>query len=140
MNKKKYLAIDKLCKNCKILLVRRVKESFKAFESRNFCCRKCATTFARLGDLSKEEIKSKTTGYQSYRTTIRRNSYLVMEQSTTKKECAICGYDIHVEICHIKSVSSFNSSAKLSEINDINNLIYLCPNHHYEFDNGLVKL
>lgn len=32
-------------------------------------------------------------------------------------ECAICGYDKHVEIAHIKAVSDFDDSALISEIN-----------------------
>ena len=33
-------------------------------------------------------------------------------------------------------MSDFSDDAKISEINDIRNLIALCPNHHWEFDNG----
>jgi len=55
--------------------------------------------------------------------------------------CAICGYTNHYEICHIKSVSSFPPDALIvKEINNINNLIALCPNHHWEFDNDILKL
>ena len=32
-------------------------------------------------------------------------------------------------------MSSFNSDALISEINSIDNLIALCPTHHWEFDN-----
>ena len=28
----------------------------------------------------------------------------------------------------------------IEEINNINNLIGLCPNHHWEYDNGLLEL
>jgi predicted restriction endonuclease len=28
----------------------------------------------------------------------------------------------------------------LSEVNDLSNLVYLCPNHHWELDNGIIKL
>jgi predicted restriction endonuclease len=140
MNKKKYLEDDTYCENCNTTLVRHNRESFSSFKDRRFCSRKCATTFNSLGDVSKEEIKKRTTGYQSYRTAIRKNSYKVMELSGLEKKCAICGYSTHVEICHIKSVSSFDESARLSDINSIDNLVYLCPNHHYEFDNGIIKL
>ena len=49
-----------------------------------------------------------------------------------KKEykCFVCGYNNHVEIAHIKAVSDFDKEAELSEINNINNLVALCPNHH----------
>lgn len=45
-------------------------------------------------------------------------------------KCAICGYDKHVEIAHIKPVSDFADSCTIAEINSIDNLIALCPNHH----------
>lgn len=48
--------------------------------------------------------------------------------------CNKCGYSKHVEICHIKSISDFNDNSLISEINDINNIIQLCPNCHWEFD------
>lgn len=53
----------------------------------------------------------------------------------TKLPCAHCGYSKHVELAHIKPVSSFPDSALLSEINSETNVIQLCPNCHWEFDN-----
>lgn len=50
--------------------------------------------------------------------------------------CEKCGYDKHVEVCHIKSISDFSLSTKLSEINSETNLIILCPNCHWEFDHN----
>ena len=54
----------------------------------------------------------------------------------TKKKCSVCGYDKHVELAHIKAVSEFNVSDKLSDINNERNIIQLCRNCHWEFDNG----
>lgn len=48
----------------------------------------------------------------------------------------ICGYDKHFEVAHIKAVSSFDNESKVKDINDIENLIALCPNHHWEYDNS----
>ena len=45
-----------------------------------------------------------------------------------------CGYAKHVEVAHRKDVSSFPDSALISEINDLTNLVGLCPLHHWEFD------
>jgi len=58
----------------------------------------------------------------------------------TKLPCANCGYDKHVELCHIKAVSSFPLTATLGEVNNENNIIQLCRNCHWEFDNGLLHL
>lgn len=54
------------------------------------------------------------------------------------KICMLCKYDKHYEVCHIKPVSSFNYDQLLSEVNNRDNLVHLCPNCHWEFDHGLI--
>lgn len=58
----------------------------------------------------------------------------------TSLPCHICGYSKHVELAHIKPLSSFDLTATLREVNHSNNIIQLCPNCHWEFDNGLITL
>jgi len=53
-------------------------------------------------------------------------------------KCQVCGYDKHIEVCHRKAISDFPDSALLSEINNEQNLLALCCNHHWEFDHGLL--
>lgn len=53
----------------------------------------------------------------------------------SKQPCRHCGYTKHVELAHIKSVSSFPDSTLLSEVNSETNVLPLCPNCHWEFDN-----
>ena len=50
------------------------------------------------------------------------------------KACAVCGYDKHVNVCHIKPIKAFAQHSVIDRINDISNLIVLCPNCHWEFD------
>lgn len=64
---------------------------------------------------------------------ISRKTYL---QSDRPKCCEVCGYDKHIEICHIKDIASFSKTTLVSEINDLSNLIALCRNHHWELDHG----
>lgn len=52
------------------------------------------------------------------------------------KPCYFCGYDKHVELCHIKPISQFKPTDKIRDVNSYKNLIQLCPNCHWEFDNG----
>lgn len=52
------------------------------------------------------------------------------------KVCLICGYAKHADVCHIRAISSFPGEATCGEINQRSNLVYLCPNHHWEFDHG----
>lgn len=66
-----------------------------------------------------------------------RRKYL---ESSRPKFCIICGYDKHFEVCHVKSVEKFSDTTSVFEICDLYNLIALCPNHHWEFDNGLISI
>jgi len=54
-------------------------------------------------------------------------------------KCRVCGYEKHVEIAHIKPVKSFPDTAMISEINDIKNLMALCPTHHWEHDHQILN-
>ena len=57
-----------------------------------------------------------------------------------KLPCRHCGYDKHVELCHIKPISSFGPDSRLKDVNCIENIVQLCPNCHWEFDRGLLSL
>ncbi len=54
------------------------------------------------------------------------------------KGCVVCGYEKHIELAHIRAISSFPMTATLSEVNSPSNVTALCPNHHWEFDHGLL--
>lgn len=60
--------------------------------------------------------------------------------SDKPKKCVNCGYGKHYEVCHIKAIKHFDDTELIDTINDLNNLIALCPNCHWEFDNGLLDL
>jgi hypothetical protein len=53
------------------------------------------------------------------------------------KSCEKCGYTKHFEVCHIKPISKFSLDTKLSVINNEKNLLILCPNCHWEYDNKI---
>lgn len=75
--------------------------------------------------------------YPTARSIIQRDAH---DYFCGTPSCKICGYDKHIEICHIIAVSKFNDDALIRDINASTNLVGLCPNHHWEFDNGLIKL
>jgi hypothetical protein len=54
--------------------------------------------------------------------------------------CHNCGYDKHVEVCHIKAICNHDPKTTIEEVNRPENLIGLCPNCHWEFDKGLLDL
>lgn len=55
------------------------------------------------------------------------------------RQCSICQYNKHVEVCHIKAISDFSQTATIGEVNDIKNLVVLCPNCHWELDHNLIS-
>lgn len=61
-------------------------------------------------------------------------------KNKTMLPCFNCGYSKHVELAHIIPISSFPSTATIEEVNSPNNVIQLCPNCHWEFDNNLLSL
>ena len=110
-------------------------------ESRRLC-KKCINT---------RDLKSKTLGEYKERDSVKgkhpswlfsgvRGLNRSWNNSLTKKPCANCGYDKHVELCHIRALSDFPDTALLSEVNHPENNIQLCRNCHWELDNGLLKI
>lgn len=88
-----------------------------------------------LNKLTKRDLFERYELWQTARSTIQKQARLVYQNSDKPKRCICCGYDKHYEVAHIRSVSGFNDDALISEINNVNNLIALCPNHHWEYDN-----
>jgi hypothetical protein len=78
--------------------------------------------------------------HPSWKNSVVRNNNRVVNKELTKLSCANCNYELHVELCHIKPLSSFNGSATLAEVNSKENVIQLCRNCHWELDNGFLKL
>lgn len=104
--------------------------------------------FKRTNVKGDRDIKNKTKGelkeikktYQQYRNAIRKDAEKTFQEHFSNPKCVICGYDKHIEIAHIKAVSEFSNKDKISIINDISNIIPLCPNHHWEFDNNMLSI
>jgi len=115
------------CKHCGVLIV-----------GRRTTCDTCNPSYVDWSNLTLSDIRTKALYQHSAR--IRQVSRTIYRQSDKPKQCAVCGYDKHYEVCHIKPIKGFLSNTPISEINHIDNLVALCPNHHWEFDNGLLTL
>lgn len=85
--------------------------------------------------LAEHAVKYPPTSSRGKYHNIRINARKVMKEANIAKVCKKCGYDKYVEACHIKAICDFAPSALISEINSLDNLMYLCPNHHWELDN-----
>lgn len=89
--------------------------------------------------LEASKFEALTNDTQQYRR-IRGQARLLAQRLGLLKKCLICGYTLHVEACHKKSIESHPLDARLSEINAPSNLVGLCRNHHWEFDHGFLNL
>lgn len=88
---------------------------------------------------TKQELFSTRKNWQSARSGIQRRSRENYKRSEKPKYCKICGYNKHFEVAHIKSVSEFDDTDTVADMTDVENLVALCPNHHWEFDNGILE-
>ena len=112
----------------------------KSIQSHNELCGRCEQARRSiLGSMSKGDVFRRYRTWQTARSSITYHANSVYDRLGKLRQCAECGYGTHYEICHIRSVASFPEDALISEINAITNLVPLCPNHHWEFDNGLLS-
>lgn len=88
---------------------------------------------------TKGDLFNNRKNWQSARSCIQKEARRIYF-STNKNPKCFCGYTKHIEVCHIKDVSEFPDTALISEINDVSNLIGMCPTHHWEFDNDELEV
>lgn len=117
---------DFYCQRCNIII------HTGTSKPRQTLCKNCNSNFVDWSKVSKSDMKTRYKNINQYHARIRS----IARQNYQKTECENCGYAKHVEICHIKPVAEFPDTAFISEINQPTNLIALCPNCHWEFDNG----
>lgn len=56
------------------------------------------------------------------------------------KYCMNCGYNKHYEVCHVKDLKDFDRDSTMYDTNQASNLIHLCCNCHWEFDNNMITV
>ena len=60
--------------------------------------------------------------------------------NTRTFKCALCDFDAHIDVCHIRAISDFPDHTTIAEINAPSNLIGLCPNHHWLQGHGHINV
>lgn len=117
----------KFCKKCS-----------KPIDRQRVLCKDCNPKFIDYDQKTIADIH-RVAKYQvsSQIRNIARRTY---SKSGLPYVCRNCGYDKHVEICHIKAIKDFAEDTPISSVNDISNLVALCPNCHWELDRGLLHL
>lgn len=125
----------RICRSCKTEYVTSYKNKSLMF------CLSC-------GESSKSDYwKNKTLAeyhslpsvagkHPSWRNAHLRGLCRSWNKELTLLPCYNCGYSKHVELAHIKSVSSFSLTTTVGEINSRSNVVQLCRNCHWEFDHG----
>jgi len=69
-----------------------------------------------------------------------RNLNRQWNEKLTTGSCQSCRYNKHVELAHLKGVAEFDKKTLLKEVNDEHNILVLCRNCHWEYDNGLLSI
>lgn len=113
-----------LCKKCRSAPV-----TVGPSGRKNSWCAQCRNDYLLLASLS-PKIKLDRIQFCSH-------ARYHLLKSGRPQICARCGYDKHVECCHIQGVATFEATATISEINALTNLAWLCRNCHWEFDHGM---
>lgn len=75
-----------------------------------------------------------------YHAKIRSHARSIYKQNKLPLVCKNCGYNLHVDICHITDVKDFPVTATINEVNSIDNLVALDKRCHWEFDNGYLSV
>lgn len=104
-------------------------------------CSSCKIHSKQYVDWSQVTL-SNMTGKRAYQkhSRVRELARKAYNKSNKPKICYNCGYDKHIEVCHIKAISSFSEDIPITEINSLENLLALCPNCHWELDYGNLEL
>lgn len=90
-----------------------------------------------IADRTKGELRERV-GSPDFRNRITLHAKKVFARSGKLRACAVCGYDVHIDVCHVRAVADFSDDTLLSDINSEENLIALCPNHHWELDHDIL--
>lgn len=119
------------CQKCGVL----IGEGYENCAHRK-CCDKCASRATDWSQISYGYAKSLRLYQVNSR--IRELARTKYYKTHPQLKCEICGYAKHVEVHHIKGISTFSDETPVSVINDDSNLIGLCPNHHWEIEHNLL--
>lgn len=111
----------------------------EGYKNRTKICKNCRTTFVDWSKITLADMFAKLPTYQAH-ARIRSLSRTSATKVGKTKSCEVCGYDKHVEVCHIKPLADFDPNTTITEVNAIDNLVGLCPNCHWEFDHGMIVL
>lgn len=119
------------------------EELYTNKDGRRSFCSKCISENKHLRglDVGESTIEEMVTRLGSNRyDRIRAHTHVLHRKEKQTAICENCKYDKHVELCHIVSISSFPKETKVKIVNARENILFLCPNCHWEYDHNLLKI
>ena len=100
-------------------------------------CKTCSPNYKDWTTITIRECQNKRTYQLSSRIRdLARREYC---KSKRPQNCIFCDYNKYFEVHHIKAIEEFDLDTPISEVNNINNLVALCPNHHWEVHHNLIS-
>ncbi len=117
--------LEALCKNC-----------HWEFDNPNGL--KMVDRLSQISDRTNLTLGSlKTAIPKRWASRLRSGSRATYFKSGKPRACNHCFYNKRIDICHIKDVKDFDENTTIAEINNLYNLVALCPKHHWEFDHTI---
>ena len=105
--------------------------------SREFCAvhgkRKADYRRLTVAQLKAKDAIKHPSYYRGYLNSITR-----LLNAHRPRKCQVCGYDKHVEYCHKVPIKAFLDSVMVQVVSGPENILVLCPNCHWEYDQGLL--
>lgn len=117
---------------------KRCNASITHLPGRRTCCLECNPSYKDWEAITLGEMRGRRR-YQKH-SAVRDRARQQFVASGRPLRCCVCGYDTHVDICHVRALHTFPANTPLRIANASNNLMALCPNHHWEFDHGLLPV
>ncbi len=102
-------------------------------------CKKALSVERQYQTLVKDSVYDNGNARVKY-SHIRRLARRFLDLWEIPQVCGKCGYDKIVHACHLKPISDFEENGRMIDVNGPVNLMYLCPNHHWELDNNLLEI
>lgn len=115
------------------------KSCLNPIKSSRTYCKSCFSEKSKIKDMTLNEAMYER-GHRASAFALVRTRARSTEKFKNSIKCQNCGYDKHIEACHIKPISSYPVTTLLSQINSEDNIIALCRNCHWEYDHGILSL
>lgn len=113
----------------------------KKIRSICMCCKECLPFYKieKYGEKTIREFREIPASKNRYQN-VRNHAHRVAALYGIIKKCSFCDCNNHLDLCHIEDIGTFTDDTQLNIINSPTNLIYLCPNHHWDLDHGYLKI